>query len=786
MILILLLACGERSTTTAPCADDEVLDEAGACQPLRCGEAAWQNAEDERPRVYVAPDGDPQGEGSAAAPLAGIQQALDRAAELRGGTVLVAAGTYAENLAMGSQHTGVKLLARCSDLVTVTGGSLPGAPVLSIAGANGARPEVEVAGVTLTDAEGGGVVVLDADASLRDVSVSGTGGVGIRGTRAGLLLESVTVRGTTPSTRDVGIGVGVDDGSTLTLRGAEVSDNASAGVYVAASTAELDGVFLHDNGNVGLAATRASTVTGHDIRMERHVALGAYAEGSDLTLSDTTITDVIEDADGNFGFGVGAEARGHVVLDRVEVSGATSMALMTMAGRGVIEARQVHLHDTRLGTDGTGHGVGVQEGGRIELVDSTVENNLGGAYVVGEGSRFSATGSTFARSRTEGEAGVGDDPTGQGILARSGAEVTLEGCTVADNDNAGVIAADSELEVRASTVRDNRGVGVYAAGPQMLVIEDTVVERTRGSDAGIFGRGIEVFAGVEASLRNVQVVDNEEVGVFLADSVDATLVNVEIRGTRRSRTHAMASGLVVANVSTVGCRGCVLADNEGPGAYMGAAGTLDLNGATVTNNRFAGLALVGDGWINATDTVITDNLTDKAMGGGFGVYAMAVRSREGGYAEEGIVFLSDSEVGAHPYAAVWLDGPGEYQLRRNVLHGGPGIALGSWQAHGNALFAMNGVAWWSGFTGLLLEDNTFRDATDAAILLHGATARFEEDTNVFRNNGADLIQQRCMDTTPIRAVPYGIDADICTLHPRLVDANTGFRSLAIPEAILTE
>jgi hypothetical protein len=46
----------------------------------------------------------------------------------------------------------------------------------------------------------------------------------------------------------------------------------------------------------------------------------------------------------------------------------------------------------------------------------------------------------------------------------------------------------------------------------------------------------------------------------------------------------------------------------------------------------------------------------------------------------------------------------------------------------------------------------------------------------------DLVQQRCSETDPIRAVPAEVDADICPYDNRLVDRDVRFRTLSVPEA----
>ena len=354
MMLLLLLACAEPAPETSPCPDGQVQDSTGACLPAACGSDTWPAASGAV--VHVDAAGSSGGDGSAPAPFVRVQDGLDAAAALGDSTVLVAAGTYAETLSLGSDHDGVRLRARCAELVTIDGSLASAGAVLTVTTTARRRPSVDIAGLTLTGGAAGGVRVTDADLTLTDVVVRDNDALGILGTGAGLTLQDVDVLDTRATRTEQGVALGVQADSTLYVRGGEVARNASAGIYADGSTADLEGVHVHDNGNVGIGSVAGANVTGRGLRVERHVALGAYADASSLTLTDSRIAEVTADGEGNFGFGVAAEGRATVTLADVEVDRATGMALMTLAGRARIDATRVHLHGTRLGFDATGHG----------------------------------------------------------------------------------------------------------------------------------------------------------------------------------------------------------------------------------------------------------------------------------------------------------------------------------------------------------------------------------------------------------------------------------------------
>ena len=165
--------------------------------------------------------------------------------------------------------------------------------------------------------------------------------------------------------------------------------------------------------------------------------------------------------------------------------------------------------------------------------------------------------------------------------------------------------------------------------------------------------------------------------------------------------------------------------------YVANAGQMELNLLEIANSPFAG-AVVVDGTLTLSGATITDTLPDAEWGGGFGVYANDTFGTP-------VLTLLDSTVGPHDYAAIWLDGPGTYDIEGNTLSGSAGLDQGTYVLHGNALFAENGVTAWDGTTGLLLWDNTFSGSGEIAVLLDAASA--DLDGNAWSDHGTDLRQQ---------------------------------------------
>ena len=198
-------------------------------------------------------------------------------------------------------------------------------------------------------------------------------------------------------------------------------------------------------------------------------------------------------------------------------------------------------------------------------------------------------------------------------------------------------------------------------------------------------------------------------------------------------------GLAAEIGATLIAQTCIVQDTDGPGVMVATSAAMKLHDSTLSDNQFAAAIAVAEGQLTITNSDISNTQPDPQFGGGFGVFTRA------GWAPDGVT-LTDNTIGPHPYAAVWLDGEGSYLLENNDLSGSEGIEVGGWPLHGNALFAM-GVDAWDGETGLYLSGNTFQDAEEVGVFLHGASATLSDNT--WSGNTLDVIQQDCSTITPL-------------------------------------
>jgi hypothetical protein len=122
VLLALVAACsepGRHQPEALACAEGWVAD-GEVCVPEECGTGRWGDLPVDEATVYVDAAATEGGDGSAEVPLRSIQPALDLAGDRGDGLVAVAAGTYAETLALTSDHAGVHLAGRCRELVFLT------------------------------------------------------------------------------------------------------------------------------------------------------------------------------------------------------------------------------------------------------------------------------------------------------------------------------------------------------------------------------------------------------------------------------------------------------------------------------------------------------------------------------------------------------------------------------------------------------------------------------------------------------------------------------------------
>ncbi len=733
-VLTLLACAGARGAARPDLGDSgacpyfQLQDDAGVCVPDACGTSLWPEGVD-GDTIFVDGGAADGGDGSEATPLQTVQAGVDAAGARGGGLVAVAAGTYAENLVLGDGDAGISVAGRCRELVVLDGSAGDGLATLSIIGTR------KVASLALSDVTvtGGsyGVVVGNGTVGLTDVDVVGNTNIGvIASTGATLTLKTSTITGTLPERRKNGFGLQAENGAQATVHSSTIDGNTELGVLASDIGTTLT---MYHSTISNTLTTSAGTEgyglvaqTGASVRMiggsiERNTSVGVWVQSSvtSVSLDSVDIDATVPDGSGDFGFGAQVSSGGTLVTAGCALNGNANAGLIVDGVGANASLTDPWVVDTLPLADGTGgYGVEVENGGSITLSRGWVEGNASaGIWANGAGSHASLVDTDV--TDTLAGAGSGGDSRGMGIWAQSGAVVDVSGGTLASNTVAGVVASDDGTTVS---------------------LDGVTVTDTQPNASGEYGLALDVMRGAAMTCTGCTLT--ESVNAAVAVGSEGSTLDLEdslVWDTWRGTDASMAVGAVAETGGALTASNLRISYTQGPGVYVVAGGSLTCSGCEIDENSYAGVLLL-DGVAALDDATIHGNYSDVSLGGGFGVY---VNNRSGPPS----LSLTNSFVENEPYAAVWLDGAGTYDIEDDVLSGGDGVPVGANTIHGNAVFAENGVPAWDGTTGLYLGGDSLGDASDVALLLDDSSAVLDGDS--WSLNATDVRQQRCEDVVAI-------------------------------------
>ncbi len=649
------------------------------------------------------------------------------------GTVVELADTVILDTAASADGAGWGIGVEDGATLTATGCTVQESTEAGLYAA-GAGTSVEVADTKLLDTAPGpdgtfgrGIAVeLGASLTATGCTVQGNSDSGVFAANAGtsVRLTDTDILDTVPSPSGaLGRGIEVQDGATLTATRCTIQGNTDAAVFAGhvgtvvelTDTAMLDTAPSPDGTlgrgiNVQDGATLRAT--GCTVRGNTDIGVFAASAGTLAELRDTTILDTAPSPDGTGGYGIAVQDGASLTATGCTVEGNTALGVSAGSVGTVVELDDTEILATGASPDGTGgRGIGVQDGASLSATRCIVQGSAGLGVFAGSAGTIVDLVETAILDTSPDPDGTG----GRGIAVEGGASLSATRCTIQGNKEVGVYASDA-------------GTGVDLA--------DTEILQTAQRPDGMGGRGVEVNDGASLTATRCTLRDNTEIGVLASDAGTVVdLADTAILDTHRGRTTGFALGANTQSGAWLSMSDTEISGTEGPGIYLARGARIDAARLTLTGNTFAG-ALITDGTLTVTASTITGTLADAEWGGGFGVYA------SGNWGAPTIK-LVDSTIGAHDYAAVWLDGPGSYDLEGNTLSGSAGVDDHGTAIHGNAVFAQNGVSAWGedATTGLLLADNSFNDASEIGVLLHDASAALTG--NAWSGNGTDLRQQLC-------------------------------------------
>lgn len=542
---------GDPTATEGGCAGGEVAD-GDRCVPAGCGVGPWGSVAGDVWVDAAAADG---GDGSPDRPFQTIQEGADAAGALGGGTVAVAEGTYPGTLALTADHRDVEVVGRCSELVRVDAtGSRDDYPGVALEGSRNTK--AAIAGLTIEGATLIGVGVLHGQLDLADCVIRDVGYVGlyVQGEAAGATVSNLRIED--PRTLDgyaSGFGIEVRAGATLEASGVTV---------VRATTAAL---YVH--------------------------------EDSELTLSDSTLSETLPEPGNGGGFGraVLVKDGSRATLSNVAVEGSVGFGLAATGVGTQISVDGVGVTGVTAGADGLSSGVAAGEGARIDGSGLTVDNV--------EGVGLSAVGGTIVLDDVTVAAiwGLAKEAPGTGLYAADDGAITLDGASIT-----GCAAA-----------------GVWSDIGGTVTLRDARIAET-SLDNGFLGHSVIAFEGGQIAVSDSTILSGP--GAPVVSDGDGSMVALE----RVDVTCAVAPwpgvpvGLAAELGGTLALTDVTMTGGTGTGIQVNG-GVLTVDGVTVSgvqqlDGDFGfGLSVVLGGRVTGSDLVIRDvygagvNVSDSVL-----------------------------------------------------------------------------------------------------------------------------------------------------------------------------
>ena len=559
-----LLACEVAAPPAEPpveaprCAPGELLDDVSpggpACVPEECGVGPWGRLDRSAADIiYVAPWGEPLGLGTREQPLRSVQAAVERAAEADGGTILVAAGKYPEEVSVPRTRGGVRIRGRCQVMVTLDPGP-EGRRTLAV----GTRALLEVSGLTLHSRTSGEefswAVFVFARASLlaQDVAILG-GRVGIEAIPfSEVAFEDSRLAGAGfYSVKASGVG-------RMTLlrsliEGSSVGIRLWGGGGPVGATGELlvedcsvrghRGAALEVSGGAPAVVRRTDLIGNQQLGLE--IVGRGDRRNAEIFVEDSRVTDTFPPSPGSYwgiagvyeaelpvgfgGHGIEVSRWAHLVLRRTTIERAHGLALLASEG-ATVELYDSAILDTRENIlPGSGQAIVARDGGEVYASGLVIEGSDGPGIYVLEGGRVEGSDVSLVENAFAG-AVVFD-----GSLQLQDSEIRGSRPSGEHGGGAGVFAwAQPEskpprVSLERVTLDDNPRGGLYLRGPGSYSVVDSTISEVRGGPytAGVFAsEGVGAWED-GAPVRGLQVAESLFEGLdgdgVLLDASSATL-----------------------------------------------------------------------------------------------------------------------------------------------------------------------------------------------------------------------------------------------------------------------
>ena len=473
--------------------------------------------------VYVKADAAAGGDGTVAAPFAGLSQVpwVSLGAST---TVAVGKGTYPGTLPL---RVGVSVVGACVEETILTGIA---APVQSVVSVTGAGEPAEVQNLTIRGASQRGALARRGQRlSLRGVLFDRVQGVGIVVADASteVSLTDVVIRDTeavASSPSEFGIGIHVQDGGQLQATRFLVLRNGGLGISAAGEGSALtllDTVVreTRPRDSDGIAGRGINAEAGARVDATRMLLVGnrlagaiCSGVGTTVTLTDSVVRDTDSRArDGIGGGGVSAELGGTISLTRLLIASNRAVGVFVSNEGTEAVLTDVVIRDTEpqrsRAPGGRGRGIQLQYGAHLEATRLVISNNTeSGIFVGSEGSTMSVTDAVIQRTLPLGLPGQ----FGRGLGVEN----------------------DGRLDASRLLIADNHELGFFASSPGTVVnLSDVVIRDTRSQLNDLRGgRGFEVQEGARVDGMRLEIERSVEAGVLALTGASVALTDASIVG----------------------------------------------------------------------------------------------------------------------------------------------------------------------------------------------------------------------------------------------------------------
>ncbi len=564
------------------------LADRGACVPEPCGTGAWGNVEVDSSTVFVDVNAEDGGDGSELHPLTSVQGGLDAAVRRGSSLVAVAEGTYLETLTITSDHVGVHLAGRCSELVTLDasrGDETTSGILVEVGG------EATISGMRIARSNYAGVRVTSGFVVLRELEIAENAWTGVMASRDSLvmpteiLMESCLVQ----SNRCAGVvaygsgmqltmldshvrdnlsiedgqhGYGIDgyDGANLVLDGCEITGNQATGfmIFHDETTASLQDTLIgstrpNDRGvaGYGVAVSSGASLTAEGCQLVDHTVTGLLVEdaGTRVEIRTSEIRDTRFAEGGTSANGATVDSGAELYLDACVIGGNGGVGLLAGDGETRLVLEETKVVSTQPNPSGSGgYGIRVLDGASLEAKDSVVEANHRGGVVASEQGTEAWLSRCLILDTQPDLQGAG-----YGLDIREGACLRGQDCQVEGSTDVGLV--------------------VHGVGTQ-VVMNGFVLRDTRTTVEGTDGFGATVQDGGLLDATDCRFEDNHSAGILTYGSgARVSLRGSEVLRTRPDAAGEFGSGIMAHSGAQLLLRQCELDDNTAAGVMLGEVGT---------------------------------------------------------------------------------------------------------------------------------------------------------------------------------------------------------------------